>query len=78
LLDLYIGDREQDDISPEEIVPELSKREGDDGHDSFGSEDLCQPLSDMEREIDKTSRLQVLLQLLQLACAMVIHFMQIQ
>ena len=57
-------------------MPELPKLEGD-LHDSLESEDLFRPLSDMERDLDKTSRLQVLLRLLQLACAMVRHLVTI-
>ena len=68
----WIRFNEGDAVSPEEVVPELPKLGGD-LQDSLASEDLFRPLSDMERDLDKTSRLQVLLRLLQLACAMVRH-----
>ena len=41
------------------------------GTGTLGSGDVFQPVSDMERKLDRKTRLQILLQLFQLACAMV-------
>ena len=41
------------------------------GTGTLGSCDVLQPVSDMERKLDRKTRLQILLQLFQLACAMV-------
>jgi len=69
---LLIGLEEKLEVSSEENVLELPRLEDDSsGTDTLGNGTVFQPVSDMERVLDRKTRLQVLLQLFQLACAMV-------
>ncbi len=56
------------EVAEEGEEGETEGREGKRMDELFST---CQPLSDVERQLDKETRLQILLRLFQLACAMV-------